>query len=199
MKKNNKGILAEIFSSTGRSEIFRIFFGLSDKPLHLREIQRRCRMSVSPIRQELNKLVRLDLLCSRKDGNRVYYEANRGHPLFNEFHLIVLKTSALADILRSALDERDIKLAFVFGSFAKNEEKASSDIDLLVVGDIGLRRLVSLLSGISEQIGREINPHVFKEQEFKQRIHKKDHFISRVLESEKIFIKGSQDELERLV
>jgi hypothetical protein len=57
---------------------------------------------------------------------------------------------------------------------------------------------VSLLSGISEQIGREINPHVFTEQEFKQRIRKNDHFISSVFDSEKIFIRGKQDELERL-
>lgn len=198
MKQNNKGILAEIFSSTGRSEIFRIFFGLSDKPLHLREIQRRCGMSVAPIRHELNKLVRLELLLSRKDGNRIYYETNNQHPLYPEFHRLILKTSALGDILRNVMDDKDIKLAFVFGSFAKNEEKASSDIDLLVVGGIGLRRLVSLLSGISEQIGREINPHVFTEQELKQRIRKKDHFISRVFESEKIFIRGKQDELERL-
>ena len=199
MKQNNKNILAEIFSSKGRSEIFRILLGLSGKPLHLREIQRRCNMSVTPIRQELNKLVKLELLSSRKDGNRIYYESNRQHPLFNELHRIVLKTTALGDVLKSALNDEKIKIAFVFGSFARNEEKASSDIDLLVIGDIGMRFLVSMISGISEQIGREINPHILKEHEFKQRLLKKDHFISRVFEADKIFIKGNQNELERLV
>ena len=82
---------------------------------------------------------------------------------------------------------------------AREEEKAGSDMDLLVIGKLGLRKLSGLLSGIPEQIGREINPHVFSVKEFKNRIAQKEHFISQVIKEPKIFIIGSENELEKMV
>ena len=69
----------------------------------------------------------------------------------------------------------------------------------MVIGDVGLRNLSGLLSGISEQIGREINPHVFTVTEFRKRKKQNNHFISRVLESPIIFIIGSEHELKAMV
>ena len=90
-------------------------------------------------------------------------------------------------------------IAFVFGSIARQEEMAESDLDLFVIGDLGLRKLAGLLSGVSDKIGREINPHVFTENEIKKRLAQKDHFISRVLEEPKIFILDNENELETMV
>jgi DNA-binding MarR family transcriptional regulator len=53
-------ILAEILSSRIRAEIFRILFGLSEKPLHMREIERRSGFTTGTVQQELKKLLRLD-------------------------------------------------------------------------------------------------------------------------------------------
>jgi uncharacterized protein len=83
-------------------------------------------------------------------------------------------------------------------SFARQEEKAGSDVDLMVVGDIGLRKLTGLLMGVSEKIGREINPHVFSEREFIKRKTGRDHFLNQVLESPKIFIVGTEHELAEM-
>ncbi|MBI2116276.1 MAG: nucleotidyltransferase domain-containing protein, partial [candidate division NC10 bacterium] len=126
--------LAELLSSRGRAEVFRLLFGLSDAPLHLREIQRRAGLSLGTIQQELRKLKRLGLLDSRADGNRLWYQANRGHPLYPEIHRLVLKTSGLVDVLRTTLKDPRIEWAFVFGSIARGEETAGSDVDLMVVG-----------------------------------------------------------------
>ncbi|MGA2466408.1 MAG: nucleotidyltransferase domain-containing protein [Thermodesulfobacteriota bacterium] len=190
--------LAELLSSRARAEIFRLLLSGTGEELHVREIERRSGLNESTIRQELRKLVRLDLVQSRRDSNRVYYRAKIENPLYPEIRNLVLKTSGLADVLRSALADKRIRVAFVFGSIAHGEEKAGSDVDLMVIGQLGLRDLSRLLSGIEEKIGREVNPHVFHEAEFRKRVRAKEHFVSSVMETPNIFIIGSHHELEAM-
>lgn len=193
------GLLAEILSSNIRAEIFRNLFGVEKQSLHLREIERRTGFAVGTVQQEIKKLLRLDIITRIKDGNRSYYKANTDHPLYPDIRNLVLKTNGLADLLKTALSaEAKIKIAFVFGSFARKEEKAVSDVDLMVVGDIGLRKLTGLLMDVSEKLGREINPYRLTESEFIKRKKDKDHFLQEVLESPKIFITGTEDELKRM-
>ena len=191
-------ILAEILSSRVRAEIFRLLFGIGDAELHVREIERRSGLNISTVRQELEKLERLDLVIARRDGNRLYYAANREHPLFSDIHNLVVKTSGLVDILREAVDQEGVKIAFVFGSIAGNQADAGSDVDLMVIGDVGRRTLSGWLTGIQEKIEREINPHVLSEEEFARKKQSKEHFLSNVLSSPKLFIKGTEDELAAL-
>ena len=194
------GILGELLSSKIRAEIFRNLFGVApDSALYMRELERRTGFAIGTVQTELKKLQRLDIISSVKDGNRVYYRANNAHPLYPEIRALVLKTSGLADVIVNALgNETDIRVAFVFGSFARQEEKAGSDVDLMVVGDIGLRKLTGLLMNDSGKIGREINPHVFSEKEFVKRKKDQDHFLNQVLEAPKIFIIGTEHELAEM-
>ena len=192
-------LLAVILSSKIRSEIFRMLFGVNDEALHMREIERRSGLSIGTIQQEVKKLLRLNLIIKRKDGNRIYYQANKEHPLFAEIRSLVLKTVGLVDFFRKALEaDPNIKLAFVFGSIARQEEKDKSDVDLMIIGDIGMRQLTGLLSGVSGQVGREINPHALSIKEFLKRKKAKDHFLIQVLESPKLFIIGNENELAEL-
>jgi len=192
-------ILSEILSSNIRADIFRLLFGVTESELHMREIERRSGYAIGTIQSELKKLLRLDLVIKRKDGNRTYYRANRDHPLFLDIQRLVLKTVGLVDILHNELkNSTEILIAFVFGSIARQSEMAESDVDLFVIGDLGLRKLVGLLSGVSDKIGREINPHVFTVKELKKRLAQKDHFITRVLDEPKIFILGNENELETM-
>ena len=193
-------ILSEILSSNIRADIFRLLFGVTDSELHMREIERRSGYAIGTIQSELKKLLRLDLVIRRKDGNRTYYKANKNHPLFLDIQRLVLKTVGLFDIFQNELKtSREILIAFVFGSIARQREMSESDVDLFVIGDLGLRKLVGLLSGVSDKIGREINPHVITVKELKKRLAQKDHFITRVLEEPKIFIIGNENELETMV
>ncbi len=190
--------LSEILSSRTRAEIFRLLFGIADEELHVRELQRRSGLNDSTIRQELRKLVRLELVKGRKDSNRVYYTANRSNPLYPELRSLVLKTVGLVDILRAVLQDDRIQMAFVFGSIAEGKETADSDVDLFIIGNLGLRTVSKLLSGPSMKIGREINPHVMIAKEFRNRIETGEHFISSVIESQKLFIIGSENDLETM-
>jgi len=177
-------------SSRVRAEIFRLLFGLDEKEVHLREMERQASLSLGTIRQDLQKLLKLDLVTTRRDGNRLYYRANTEHPLYPDIRKLVLKTAGLVEIFKSVLDRDGVEVAFVFGSLASSREKAASDVDLMVIGTIGLHALSSWLSGVSEQIGREINPHTMSMEEFRQRKQKGDQFLSKVMESPKLFITG---------
>lgn len=191
--------LAELLSSRGRAEIFRLLFGPVGGELHVRELERRSGLSDATVRQELKKLTRLGVVEVRRDGNRTYYRANDAHPLYPDIRNIVLKTNGLTDVLREALGgAADIESAFVFGSVAGDNAKAHSDIDLMVVGTISLRQLSKRLSGLEAKLGRELNPHVSTPEEFARRAGERAHFITAVLKSPRLFVVGGEEELRRL-
>jgi predicted nucleotidyltransferase len=191
-------VLPDILSSRGRAEVFRLLFGVSPQELHLRELQRRSGLALRTIQQEVEKLEGMELLVSRRDGNRVYYSANTSHPLYEDIHGLVLKTSGLVEVLRDALADKGIAAAFVFGSVARGEEGAEGDVDVMIIADAGLKKVSSWLSGVSEKLGREVNPHVMSKAEFNQRRKAGDHFLLRVLDAPKLFVVGDDDELARL-
>jgi len=192
------GLLPDILSSRGRAEVFRLLFGISAEELHVREIERRSGLAIRTVSRELKKLEETDLITARRDGNRLYYSANRAHPLFDDIRNMVMKTIGLAGILSDALAGATVSVAFVFGSVARGAEDARSDVDLMVIGGTGLREISSLLAGVSEQIGREVNPHVMSAEEFRERQRAEDHFLRRVIDSPKLFVVGDDDELARL-
>ena len=101
-------------------------------------------------------------------------------------------------MLREALGEAEIQIAFVFGSVASGAERATSDVDLMVIGAISLRQLSKRLSSLATKLGREINPHMLTPAEFARRIKEREHFINSVLETPRLFVIGSEDELSRL-
>lgn len=181
-----------------RAEIFRLLFTTCDAELHVRELARRSKLNESSLRQELAKLKGLDLVASRRDGNRVYYRANQDHPVYPDIRGLVLKTIGLVEVIRRALEPADIAVAFVFGSVAAGKESAHSDVDLMVIGNIGLRMLSSHLSEISSQVGREINPHVMTEVEYRKRLKAKDHFATHVLSGPKLFVRGTANDFEAM-
>jgi len=187
--------LAVIVASRVKAEIFRLLFGLRRPELHLREIVRQSGLSLGTVQQELKGLTSVGLLKSRRDGNRVYFSANSDHPAHRELSALVLKTDGLVGVLGKALTDPEVQLAFVFGSIARGETHAESDVDLMVIGSIGLRGLTKLLSGVAEVVGREINPHILTPEEFGERKRNKDHFVTSVLAAPMLFVKGTEHEL----
>jgi DNA-binding transcriptional ArsR family regulator len=190
--------LVDLVSSRVKAAILKLLFGSPPAELHLRELVRRSGLSIGTVQQELRRLTRIGLVTLRKDGNRVYYRANPAHPLCGELRSIVLKTDGLVGVLEGPLAEDHVLVAFVFGSVAAGEADAESDVDLMVIGSLGLRRLVQLLSGVAERLGREVNPHVLAPDEFKERKKKHDHFLTTVLAGPKLFVKGNADDLEAI-
>lgn len=192
-------ILPLLLSSKVRAEILRILFGVNANECHMRELERGAGCTIGPVQAELKKLLAMQLVTSRRSGNRLYYRANRAHPLYPEIHSLVLKTSGLCDYLKECLSLRDdIDAAFVFGSLAAASDGATSDIDLMVIGSIGLRSLSTVLAGFRATVGREVNPHVFSREEFARRRTAREHFIGSVLASPRLFVKGTENDLAEM-
>jgi len=188
--------LTLLFSSRVKAELFRILFGTDGVELHVREIARRSKLNDATVRQEIRRLTEMSLVASRRDGNRVYVSANKNNPLYPDLHGLVQKTSGMSEVLKAALGTQDIRVAFVFGSLASGKENPESDIDLMLIGDISLRQTVKRLGNVAQQLGREINPHVFTSKEFASKRKSGDHFISTVLNAPKLFVIGNEHELE---
>jgi uncharacterized protein len=192
-------ILSEILSSRIRAAIFRLLFGFDAKEIYMRDLERRSGFSIGAIQAELKKLLRFELLEKRKDGNRIYFQANKNHPLYSDLRNLVFKTNGLIDIIKDALINSDaIKYAFIFGSFARNEETASSDIDLMVIGDLTLRHLTGMLAGLSDKLNREINPHCLGEHDFIRRKNAGEPFINRICEESRLFIIGNENDFKAM-
>lgn len=190
-------LLSEILSSQVRAEIFRLLFNERKPSIHMRDLERRSGLTIGTIQKEIAHLKKLDLVHSRRDGNRLYLSANQNHPLFKEICGLVAKTSGVGQSIRAALESlSDVQCAFIFGSYAKGQEKSHSDIDLIVIGEVGLRALSSKLKKVTEQIEREINPHVYSTKAWKNRLKKNDHFIRSVLDEKKLFLIGDEHVLK---
>jgi predicted nucleotidyltransferase len=170
-----------------------------DEALHGREIARRTLLPSGTITRELARLAQAGLLKFEKRGNQVLYSANRNCPVFEEVASVLRKTSGVADVLADALAPLmdRIQFAFIFGSVARGQERAGSDVDLIVVGDVGFGEIVELLHSTHPLLGREINPKVYSADEWREKYAKKDGFLSDVLAKPKIFVIGSEDELEK--
>ena len=188
-------ILSELLSSRVRAEYLRIFFGINSNEYHLREIERQSGLAIGTVRQEAKKL---ELISKRTDGNRTYYSANKNHPLYTILHDLVIQTSGLVDILKEHLKVEAIHYAFIFGSIAKGTENSESDIDLFIIGTLGLRELSKIIKKPAQILKREINPHVMTIAEFKKRIKEKEHFISNLMDTPKLMIIGTENDLTKL-
>ena len=191
-------ILARLFLSEIRSALFRLFFGPAVGSLYQAQIIRRFRFAGRSVEEELDKLVRLELLLTTKDGNRRYYEVNRAHPLFPELRGIVLKTGGLRDVLADALTGAKVGYAFVFGSIAAGTETAASDVDLMLIGEATHRQVATGLRRAGEVLVREINPHFLTDEEFFGRLEARDHFLTDVVKKPKLFVAGDAHEFAEL-
>jgi predicted nucleotidyltransferase len=134
-------------------------------------------------------------------GNQVHYQANPACPIYDELAGIFRKTVGLAGLVRDALAALAgrIDVAFVFGSLATGRHTYSSDVDVMIIGDLALVDVVKALSPVQDELRREINPVVMTAKRFKAQWRKDDRFVKRVMAEARIFVIGDDNELAELV
>jgi len=185
-----------------RREVLGLLLGHPDERFYLREILRAIGGGSGALQRELAQLVESGLVHRVREGRQVYFSANRDAAIFPELQAIIQKTAGTVELLRLALAPlaRDARvvMAFVYGSVARGEQTAASDVDLLVLGEVTLAEVVSAIRGAEERLGREVNPTVYPVEEWRARIKAGAPFLKRVLSSPKLFIVGDGHELARL-
>ena len=171
-----------------------------DASFHLRELARLTGSHAGTLARELDKLGGAGLLVRSEQGNQVRYRANRDCPLFEELASMFRKTHGAAAALREALAPLAgrIRLALMFGSMARGTQSAGSDIDLLVVGEVGFAELVQALYPAQEALGREINPVLYSSAEFAQRARQGEAFVREITGKPVLFLMGGKDDLGEL-
>lgn len=166
----------------------------------LREVVRMVGAGRGAVQRELASLVSSGILKRSTSGRQVYFQANPICPVYPELSGLLLKTTGVAGLLKQALMplSNAIRVAFIYGSLARNEQGPSSDIDLMVVGNLSLGQVVAAISPLQEKLGREINPSLYPPGEFGQKLAAGHHFVGTVIHEPKIFLIGGEDELARL-
>jgi DNA-binding transcriptional ArsR family regulator len=167
---------------------------------YLRELARHLGVRASSLQRELKMLSNAGILKRSQDGNRVYFQADTASPVFAELSGIIMKTVGLVEVLQHLLRplEENIRVAFVYGSMARSLERGSSDIDLMVIGNVPLSGLAPILRQAETKLGRPVNPTVYTPAEFKERLARENHFLTSVLRGESLFVIGGADELAKL-
>jgi len=188
--------LFRITKSKLREELLALYFTNPNKKYYLRELERLLNFSVGNIRRELIKLESTGFFLSENKGNLVYYYLNQNHPLFKELKSIIFKTSGVPKMLQNVLEKfNDINQAFIYGSFAKGEEREDSDIDLLIIGKVNENKLIEVISKLERKLQREINYAIYGKEDFKKKKEEGNPFILDILKEKKIFLIGNKNGL----
>jgi predicted nucleotidyltransferase len=193
-------MLQKLFSSRVRVEILSVFLMNPKRELYVREVERLTGEDYKNVSMELRNLEEIGLLSSRNEGNLKYFSLNKGFVIYEELKSIFMKTKGAVGIIREAVStKRHIDYAFIYGSFATGEERAESDIDVMVIGEISLEEVLRLIRGPEEKLSREINVSLYDLQEMRKRVKDRNPFIMEVLEGSKIMLVGDEDELRRVI
>lgn len=186
---------------TVRGDVLAATLTQPDKWWFLSELAQFIGTTPSSLQRELKALVAGGILEQRREGTRSYFKAETRSPLFPELRGLLEKTAGLLPRLRQALKPfaGRIECAFVYGSVARSSEHALSDVDLLVIGAVGLAELAPALRKVEERLGREVNVTSYSAHEFGTKAAAKDHFVSEVLRGPKEFLKGNEHDLEEAI
>jgi predicted nucleotidyltransferase len=187
--------LADALFSGTQQRVLALLFGQPDRSFYASELIALAQGGSGAVQRELARLAQSELVTVQSSGNQKHYQANPASPIFDELCGIVRKTMGLAEPLRKALvplAER-IKVAFVYGSVAKRQDAASSDIDLMVVSDeLTYADLYQALEAVSYQVGRTVNPTIYTSAELGKRLKAGGAFVKRVLQQPKVWLIGDE-------
>ena len=186
------GVADALFTKV-RQRVLAVLFGNPGRSFYANELITLAGSGTGAVQRELARLESAGLATVSRIGNQKHYQANAAAPVFAELRGLVLKTSGLAEVLRVALGPlaARISAAFVYGSIAKGEDTAQSDIDLMVISEtLTYADLFAALEAAANQLGRKVNPTVYSPQELDKRRRADNAFIKRVWSQPKLWVIG---------
>ena len=181
-----------------RQRVLAVLFGSPDRSFYANELIALARSGTGAVQRELASLLAAGLVTVRDQGNQKHYQANAASPVFAELRGLVLQTVGLADVLRAALAplEDQVAAAFVYGSVARQQDTAASDVDVLIVSDaLGYAEVFGALEGAPQTLGRAINPTLYTRAELARRRAQDNAFVTRVLDQPRIWLMGDEEVL----
>jgi predicted nucleotidyltransferase len=183
-----------------RRRVLRLLLLRPGESFHVREIARLTGTAPGTLHKELSKLADAGILVAERRANQLAYTANRTSPIYDELASIMRKTSGLADILANALVPLadQIRIAFVFGSVARAQETADSDIDIMILNAATFGDIVKLRYPAQATLGREIDPKVMSLEEWQASVDRNDGFAQELINKPKVFVVGNDHDFAEL-
>ena len=191
------GVADALFTKV-QQRVLGVLFGNPGRSYYANELIGLAGSGTGAVQRELARLEAAGLATVTRVGKQKHYQANAGAPVYAELRGLVVKTSGMVDVLRAALlpIREHISLAFVYGSVAKAQDTADSDIDLMVISDtLTYGELFELLESATQRLGRTVNPTVYTQAELDKRIRKDNAFVQRVLSQPKLWVIGQDSDL----
>lgn len=201
MHSMNPSIIADALFTKTQQRVLAILFSKPEQSVYLNEIVRVANIGKGTIKRELERMTSAGLLTIQHIGNQTHYQANPNCPIYNELRSITQKTVGIVDIIKTALQSLDAQItqAFIYGSVAKQQDTANSDIDLMLISDtLPYATLMSTLLEAETSIGRTINPSIYTTQQIHDKLHSNNAFITRVFAQPKLWIKGSDNDTSEI-
>ncbi|GEM_PF-207312 len=194
-----KSSLESLFRSRAQILILKLLFLNSSGEFHANDIARKTGLAPSTVAKEMPIIQNIGLTLRRTQGNLVFYKINKQSVIFNELKRIFLKFEMLDEIISRDLPKEEIKYAIIYGSFAKGTESPSSDIDLLVIGNVNENALLRSISKTERTLGREVNYLLWTEEEFLDRVKKEIPLIKEIIKTPVMILVGDESEFKRVI
>jgi len=183
--------------SKARQRLLAFYFTNPAARYHLRDLAHRLDIDPSNLSRELRRLERNGLFRAEVSGRQKYFRLNREYPLFNEVRSIVAKTIGAAPLIAQSVKTiAGVEEAYLYGSFARNQQDAASDIDLLVIGTPLGEALAEAVGKLERQLGREVNYTVLSREEFESRRTQKDAFLENVWHNRRVLLTSPHEKTQ---
>ncbi len=162
-------------------KILNYFFLNEEKRNYVNELARIIEEDAKNVHRILLRLEDTGILTSEFVGKERYFSVNKGNPVYKEYKTIFLKTAGIDELLKKTLKPiKELKEAYIYGSYANKKFASNSDIDLLLVGNHNVITAQRVLNKIQKNIDREINVISITPEEIERRKKNKDQFIKTV-------------------
>ena len=197
-RRRRQESLADALFSTTQQRVLALLFGQPGRSFYATELIRLAQVGSGAVQRELSSLEQSGLVTVHRVGTQKHYQASPDSPLFAELRSIAQKTFGLAEPLRQALDPLASKItaAFVYGSVAKREDTARSDIDLMIISDkLTYADVYAALEPVGSRLGRVVNPTVYSRSQLAKRVKEGNAFLTRVLKQPKVWVIGTENAL----
>jgi len=190
-------MLERLIASKTRRVLLNTFFSDPEAEYYTRQLASMHKISVGAVHREIRGLLSSGLLKERRVGNIRLFSLNKKNPVYEEMKNIIRKTEGVIRLVKDAVAPvKGIKAAFIYGSYAKGDERPDSDVDIFIIGDdVDEGTLIVRLNALERKLFKEINFTRYTESEYKGQIRKRNSFVLETVKGRKIFIKGGEDDI----
>lgn len=179
-----------LFGSKTRVKLLHLFLNNPGQSFYVREITRKIDEQINSVRRELSNMLEIGVIISDSADNKLYYQVNQRYDYYVPLRAIFGdKTESVAKIKAvenkapddygdSIREITGLRLALLAGVLVQG---STSDIDILLVGNISRAKVASTVKTIEKNEGREINYSVLPYDEFYYRLSVRDKFITEIV------------------